>query len=149
MKRSKLEDHVDLITRQLQAGSQYTLIAAELCAMGCQTTSQNLTIWLQRRAARIQARQYLTMPLSTGATKLIEFATPSPMPKNPIPKPPAKGIPNPNAFKNSKDATAPQNITPPNNEISNSIIQPMTPERLAEITEKSMAGAKLRTRLLG
>lgn len=59
---SRLEDHVDFILSELLAGKSYVSIAQKLSKMGCQTSRPNLSIWVKRRAARIQANQRLVNP---------------------------------------------------------------------------------------
>lgn len=59
---SRLEDHVDFILSELLAGRSYVSIAQKLSKMGCQTSRPNLSIWVKRRAARIQANQRLVNP---------------------------------------------------------------------------------------
>ena len=56
---SKLQEHAELVSAQLQKGLSYSQIVLVLHAHGCITTRQNLISWLKRRAARIQSRLYL------------------------------------------------------------------------------------------
>lgn len=118
MKRSKLADHLDLITTLLQDGRQYSAIASDLCALGCQTTSQNLIVWLRRRSARIQARSHLSMPLGTISGHAVELMPFTPSLKNPINKQKRQAAMTPKNCTNSTPATTSQNMMSPLNEIT-------------------------------
>ena len=118
MKRSKLADHLDLITTLLLDGRQYTAITSDLCALGCQTTSQNLIVWLRRRSARIQARSHLSMPLGTISSHAVEPMPSTPSLRNPINKQIRQAAMTPKNFTNSTSATTTQNIMSPLNELT-------------------------------
>lgn len=66
MKESQLEQHASFILEQYAAGSRQTSIRRELKARGVETSQQNLSKWIARRVAAIQARAKMLGQIGTA-----------------------------------------------------------------------------------
>jgi hypothetical protein len=60
---SKLEKHEVFIIEKLCKGDSYSSIAGALKEIGCETSAQNLFMWIRRRPAKLKARQALAHAL--------------------------------------------------------------------------------------
>lgn len=73
---AKLEDHAELVMSMYLAGDRQTKILTRITELGVKTSKQNLSKWIARRLARIQARAVLVggqLP-PAGANAIEEIA---------------------------------------------------------------------------